>query len=287
MKINQLSARLGAEVTGIDLSRELPEQVFRALRDAFLAHSVLVIRDQDLDPDAFVRASRRFGEMEPYESTVKQFLMPGHPEIILISNVKEDGRNVGIEDAGQYWHTDRSYVEEPAWASLLYARELPVDAQGVVHGDTRFASTVAAFAALPGELKERLGTLQAVHRYIYRYTTPGARPLPEVRHPIALHHPFTGARSLYVNQGFTDRIADLDPASSERLLAQLYTHLAQPRFQYVHQWRPGDIVMWDNFATQHNATGDYKLPLRRLLWRTTIKRPAGNDPARDGIATLR
>lgn len=274
MKISKLSPCLGAEVTGLDLSNALPDHAFQQLRDAFLTHSVLVIRDQHLSPDEFVHVSRKFGALEPYESTVKPFLMPGHPEIILISNVKEGGRNIGIEDAGQYWHTDRSYVLDPAWASLLYAIEIPVDAQGVVRGDTRFASTVAALEALPAAQREYLRGLQAVHRYVYRYTSPGAQPLPEVVHPVVLRHPFTGTESLYVNAGFTDRLVEVDMAHSRTLLDPLYAYIGQPQFIYVHKWRPGDIVMWDNFATQHRATGDYELPLRRLLWRTTIRQPA-------------
>lgn len=273
MNIRPLTDSLGAEVTGVDLSIE-PERVADTLRAAFLAHSVLVVRDQHLNEDQFVRLTRCMGPVEPYESTVKQFLMPGHPEIIVLSNMLENGRPIGIRDAGQYWHTDRSYVKDPAWSSLLHAIRLPVDAQGVTRGDTQFASTVAAFAALPAAMQQRLRGLQAVHRYVYRYTKAPADRLPDVAHPVALRHPYTGRESLYVNKGFTFGIVGMAQAEADALLEELFAHVAQPRFIYVHHWRPGDVVMWDNFATQHNAVADYELPLERLIWRTTVRAPA-------------
>jgi len=273
MKVDKLSPALGAQVTQLDLSREQPDSVYAQLRGALLEHSVLVIRGQSLDPAQFVSVSRQFGELEPYESTVREFLMPDHPEIILISNVKENGRNVGVEDAGQYWHTDRSYVPQPCWSSLLYAIEVPTDEAGTVHGDTHFSSTLAAFAALPESTRRRLRDMRAVHRYIYRYTRPAADRLPPVEHPIALSHPFNGRPSLYVNAGFTECIAGVDVAASQQMLNELYEHVARPEFIYTHHWQPGDIVMWDNFATQHKATGDYRLPMRRLMWRTTVRSP--------------
>jgi taurine dioxygenase len=273
MNIQALTGSLGAEVTGADLSIE-PERVADRLRDAFLAHSVLVVRDQHLNEDQFVRLTRCMGPIEPYESTVKPFLMAGHPEIIVLSNILEDGKPIGIRDAGQYWHTDRSYVKEPAWSSLLHAIRLPVDAQGVTRGDTQFASTVAAFAALPASMQQRLRGLQAVHRYVYRYTKAPEDRLPDVAHPVVLRHPYTGRESLYVNKGFTFGIVGMAQAEADALLEELFAHIAQSRFIYAHHWRPGDVVMWDNFATQHNAVSDYELPLERLIWRTTVRAPA-------------
>jgi taurine dioxygenase len=273
MNIKPLTDSLGAEVTGVDLSVDLPRHA-DTLRAAFLDHSVLVVRDQHLTEEQFVRLGRSFGPLEPYESTVKQFLMPDHPDILVLSNMVKDGRPLGIRDAGQYWHTDRSYVEEPAWSSLLHAIRLPVDAAGVTRGDTQFTSTVAAFAALPEAMQERLRGLRAVHRYIYRYSRAPEQPLPSVVHPVVLKHPYSGRESLYVNKGFTFCIEGMAQAESDALLEELYAHVAQPRFVYTHKWRVGDVLMWDNFATQHNAVRDYELPLERLMWRTTVRAPA-------------
>ncbi len=273
LNIRPLTEHLGAEVTGIDLAKDT-ERHADQLRAAFLDRSVLIVRDQHLNEEQFVRLAHSFGPLEPYESTVKQFLMPEHPEILVLSNMVKDGKPVGIRDAGQYWHTDRSYVKEPAWSSLLHARRLPVDAQGVTRGNTQFASTVAAFAALPDAMRTRLRALRAVHRYIYRYTKAPDNPLPEVSHPVALRHPYNGRESLYVNKGFTFGIEGMPQDESDALLEALYEHIAQPQFVYTHQWRVGDVLLWDNFATQHNAVADYELPLERLMWRTTVRAPA-------------
>jgi taurine dioxygenase len=273
VQIRPLSASLGAEVTGIDLARE-PQRHAQELRSAFLAHGVLVVRDQKLTPDQFVGIARTFGPIEPYESTVKQYLMDGYPDIIVLSNIMRDGKPIGLRDAGQYWHTDRSYVQEPAWSSMLHAIKLPVDAAGVTRGATQFASSTAAWNELPEPLKRKVKDLSAVHRYVYRYTAAPENRLPPVEHPIALRHPYTGAASLYVNRGFTSHVSGMSPEDSDALLAELYAHAEQPRFVYTHQWKPGDLLFWDNFSTQHNAVSDYDLPLERLMWRTTIRRPS-------------
>ena len=276
MKTRPLSEHLGAEVTGIDLNTDLDRHA-DALRALFLDRGVLVIRDQQLDEAQFVRLAKSFGPLEPYESTVKQYLMPAHPDILVLSNMLDAaGQPLGIRDAGQYWHTDRSYVEQPAWSSLLHARVLPVDEQGVTRGNTQFASTLAAAAALPPALRERVRNLQAVHRYLYRYTKAPENQLPPVHHPVLLRHPYNGRESLYVNKGFTSHLEGLDAAASDALLEELYAHVAQPRFVYSHGWRPGDVLMWDNYATQHNAVSDYQLPLQRLMWRTTVRVPHGH-----------
>ena len=272
MKIQPLTEDLGAEATGIDLMRNQNE-LADPLRSALIDRGVLVVRDQRVDAKQFVEIARGFGPIEPYESTVKQFLMPDHPEIIMLSNMMRDGKPLGLSDAGQYWHTDRSYVEEPAWSSMLHAIKLPIDEFGVTHGNTQFTSSIAAFAALPNVMKAQLRKLNAVHRYIYRYTKAPQNPLPPVEHPVVLKHPYNGQECLYVNSGFTSHIVGMSEQKSQVLLKALYAHLAQPQFVYTHQWRTGDVLLWDNFATQHNAVADYQLPLERLMWRTTIRKP--------------
>ncbi len=274
MKIRKITPALGAEVLDVDLSRAPTEAQANALREAILAHGVLLIRDQRLSPSQLAVLSRAFGPIEPYGSTVGEFLMRDEPDVLVLSNIVENGKPVGIQDAGQYWHTDRSYVAEPAWSSLLYAVEVPVGEDGRVRGDTAFTSTVAAFDALPESRKAYLRTLRAVHRYVYRYTAEPKNRLPDAVHPVVLRHPYNGRESLYVNAGFTPAIEGMPAAESDALLAELFAHVAKPEFGFVHHWRVGDIIMWDNFATQHRATGDYGPPLRRLMWRTTVCRPA-------------
>jgi len=268
--VTPTGAALGAVIDDIDLASKLDDATFKEMRQAFLNHSVLVFRNQHLTPEALIDVTRRFAELEPYESTVAEFLMPDHPEIIMISNIVENGRPIGIREAGQYWHTDRSYVKEPSWGSLLYAVEVPHDDQGHPLGDTMFASMAAAYRDLPDALKHDVDGEWATHQYVYRYTKP-VDPLPPVDHPIVARHPFTGVPVLYVNAGFTHDIVGRKDAEGKALLKRLQEHAAKPEHVYRHRWRVGDLVMWDNYATQHNAVGNYDPSRRRLMWRTTMR----------------
>lgn len=270
MKIRQLTKAIGAEVEGLDLRLPIAPPDFAKIRQAFTDHGVLIVRGQDLDADQFIRFARCFGPDESYGSTLSEFLLPGHPEIISLSNIVENGRRLGVQDAGQYWHTDRSYVQQPAWSSMLYSQKIPHDDKGEPLGDTQFASTVAALAALPPDERARLGKLQAWHEYVFRFTKPNDS-MPGVAHPMVLRHPLSGAECLYVNAGFTRRVIGLPPDESKALLERLYAHTARDQFVYRHKWRVGDVLMWDNYSTVHNAVADYGPHQHRLMWRTTIK----------------
>ena len=270
MKIRRLTDVVGAEVEGVDLSGPVASANLAKIKQAFTDHGVLIVRGQALDADQFIRFARTFGPDEPYGSTLSEFLLPGHPEIISLSNIVENGRGLGVQDAGQYWHTDRSYVKQPAWSSMLYARRIPHDDNGEPLGDTLFASTVAALAALPPGERARLGALRAWHEYVFRFSKPNDS-LPGVAQPIILRHPLSGAECLYVNAGFTRRVIGFSPAESKSLLERLYAHTARDEFVYRHKWRVGDVLMWDNYSTVHNAVGNYGPHQHRLMWRTTIK----------------
>lgn len=270
MKIRRLTDVIGAEVEGVDLSGSVAAADLAAIKQAFTDHGVLIVRGQELDPNQLIRFARTFGPDEPYGSTLSEFLLPGHPEIISLSNIVENGHRLGVQDAGQYWHTDRSYVKQPAWSSMLYARRIPHDDRGLPLGDTLFASTVAALAALPATERARLRTLSAWHEYVFRFSTPNDS-LPGVAHPLILRHPLSGAECLYVNAGFTRRVLGLAPEESQALLEHLYAHTARDEFVYRHKWRVGDVLMWDNYSTVHNAVGNYGPHQPRLMWRATIK----------------
>jgi taurine dioxygenase len=280
LTIRPCEAPLGAEIE-IDLSRPPSDEEFAAIEAAFHRHSVVFFRNQELTEEQHIAFSRRFGELEIH--VLKQYLHPRHPEILMVSNVIEDGRPIGIADAGRYWHSDLSYVPAPSRCSLLYAREVPV-ADGRVLGDTLFASAAAAYDALPEATKRRIAGLKAVHRYGDRYarmqasggvraplTDEQKRQTPDVVHPVVRTHPATGRKCLYVNEGFTVAILGLPEDESQGLLAELTAHAVRPDFVYRHNWRRGDLLMWDNCATQHLAVGDYALPQRRLMHRTTVR----------------
>jgi len=282
IEVRKADAPLGAEIAGVDLAKALGDAEFRAIERAFVENAVVVFRDQAIDEAQHVAFSRRFGALEIHVLT--QYLVPGHPEILLISNVVENGHQIGIADAGQYWHTDLSWAAAPSRCSLLYAREVPV-LGGTPLGDTLFASTCAAYDALDPSMKERLVGLKARHRYGDRYKTMSEagrserapltevqkRATPDVIHPVIRTHPISGRKSLYVNEGFTVAIEGLPEAESSALLAELFRHATRPEFIYRHRWRAGDLLMWDNCSTQHKAVADYALPLRRLMHRTTVQ----------------
>ena len=279
MNIRHAPAPLGAEITELDLTQPLDAAAFRAIEDLFHDRGVLVVREQHLTETQHIAFSRRFGGLEIH--VAKEYLKPGYPEILVVSNIVENGRNIGLADAGQYWHSDLSYVANPSRCSLLYALEVPVQ-DGRVLGPTLFASAAHAYGTLPDALKSRLEGLRAVHRYGDRYKKQQAaggraalseeqlKQVPDVSHPVLRPHPFTGRKVLFVNEGFTAFIEGIPAGESDALLRELFAHMVRPETLYTHQWRQGDLLMWDNCLVQHRAIHDYELPLRRLMHRTTV-----------------
>jgi taurine dioxygenase len=280
LEIRLASAPLGAEILGVDLSGDIDDAAFCEIVDLFHEHEVVFFRNQRLTPEQHVAFSRRFGELERH---VRQdCCRPGFPELFVVSNVIENGRPVGSQDAGLFWHSDLCYLQEPSRGSLFYAREVPLDAQGKPVGDTMFASGTAAYQALPEAEKRRLAGLKAVNSYAkgyYRDRRSGPRqPLteeqkrrtPDVEHPVVRTHPYTGKKCLFVNEGYTASIAGMGAEEGDALLARLVEHSTRPEFVYRHQWRVGDFLIWDNCSTQHRAVMDYALPQRRLMERATL-----------------
>ena len=280
LSIRRTGAALGAEILGVDLSQDLDDATFNNIVDAWHEHEVVFFRGQKLTPEQHVKFSRRFGELELHVR--KDCCRPGFHELFVVSNIVVDGKPIGSQDAGLFWHSDLCYLKEPSRASLFYAREVPVDAQGRPVGDTMFASGSAAFNALPEPERRKLAGLKAVNSYAkgyYRDRKSGARkPLteeqkmrtPDVEHPVVRTHPYTGKKCLFVNEGYTSSIVGMSAEESDALLARLVEHSTRPEFVYRHQWRVGDFLMWDNCSTQHRAVMDYALPQRRLMERATL-----------------
>ena len=274
--IRPLDGAMGAEIVGIDLSRELDAADFSRVHQAHLDHHLLVFRDQRITPQQHIDFSRRFGRLMIH--VLHQFHLPGHPEILVVSNIVEDGKPVGLGDAGKYWHSDISYKELPSLGSLLHAQELP--AQG---GDTLFANMHRAYDTLPAALRDAIDGRRAVHSYQAQdgqLQKEGAwRPnlsaqqvaqVQEVVHPVVRTHPESGRRALFVSEGFTTRIEGLPEDESRQILDELFAHSVRPEHLYRHQWQAHDLVFWDNRSLIHLAAGtpDH---LRRKLYRTTIE----------------
>ncbi len=280
MRVQNANAPLGAEITGIDLAQPVDDATFRQIEDLFHDRGVIVFRDQHLTDPQQIEFSRRFGELEIHPATM--YLKPGHPEILVVSNIIEDGRQIGLADAGQYWHTDLSYMASPSRCSLLYAHEVPMK-DGAPLGDTLFVSTTYAYETLDPKIRERVEGLRAVHGYAQRYRMQQAKggraalsddelkKVPDVLHPVVRQHPWTGRKTLFVNEGFTTSIEGLSKEESDALLRAMFDHITRPEVVYRHKWRVGDLLMWDNGSTQHCAVADYALPLRRRMQRTTVR----------------
>lgn len=275
-EVRAFDAPVGAEIIGLDISRPINEADFARIHQAHLEHHVVVFRDQRASPGAQIQFSRRFGPLEIH--VLHQFQLQGHPEILIISNIKENGEPIGLGDAGVYWHSDISYKPQPSLGSLLHAQELPSEG-----GDTLFADQHLAWEALSSELKQRILPLRAEHSYLAKYEelrarnpwrprlTPAqiAQVAPAVQ-PVVRTHPETGRKALFVSEHFTTRIVGLPQAESDALLAELFAHSTRPEFVYRHRWQPHDLVFWDNRSLMHLAAGtpDH---LRRKLYRTTIQ----------------
>ncbi len=280
LQVEPFDGPIGAAITAVDLSQALDELSLETLVEAWNQHHVLVFRDQDLNPEQLLRFSRRFGGMEGH--VLDQYLHPDHPEILVVSNIVENGRHVGIYDAGKYWHADLSDMAEPSRGSVLYAIEIP-EGNGQSLGDTLWTSTAAAYEALDGPMRRRIDGLEAAFSLGHRFnklvedgdqdaalTDVQKAKTQEVLHPVVRTHPLTDRKCIFVNEGHTACIVGLAEDESRTLLEELWAHCIRPEFLYRHRWRPGDVVMWDNVPTQHIAIRDYELPQRRRLHRTTL-----------------
>ena len=278
-EVRRLGASFFAEVNGLDLSRELDDATFAKAKAAHLQHGVVVFRDQHLTPEQHIAFSRRFGPLQIHP--MSQFNLEGTPEILLISNdTHPDDRPVGIPDAGRYWHTDMSYLPEPALGSLLYARAIPDEG-----GDTLFADMTAAYDGLSADMKQKLAKLRAVHHFGSRWAREakqGIRPPqtkeeldrnPPSNHPMVRTHPETGKNAIYAG-GFTIGVEGMPDAEAMELLDWVEKHSTQPKFVHRHKWRLNDLVFWDNRRAMHLATV-YPPEMRRHMHRTTVK---GNAP---------
>ena len=275
MQVNRLGKTFFAEVTDVRLAR-LSDEEFRRIKQAHLEHGVLVFRDQQLTPEEHIAFSRRFGPLQVHP--MMQFNLEGAPEILMVSSDRHpDGRPKGIADAGRYWHTDMSYMTEPALGSLLYARAIPSEG-----GDTMFCDMTAACRDLPADKKQALLKARAVHHFASRWAREsakaGMRPQqtdeekdrnPPVEHPMIRTHPETGEPAIYAG-GFVVSIKH----APEELLAWVNDWVAQPKYIHRHKWRLHDLVFWDNRRVMHHAT-PYPENQRRHMHRTTIK---GNAP---------
>jgi len=288
MEIRPTDAPAGAEICGIRLSGDISADQFAAIERALHQYGVVFFRNQDLNPVEHLRFTRLFGELET--PVLEQYTVPGHRALIILSNVlKEDGRPVGLVDAGQFWHSDSTYRPEPARCSVLHAIEIPTE-DGRPLGDTLFVRTDTAYDRLSDAMKARLKDMRAIHSFAHPYrkvyerapeegggkrdklTEEQRKAALDAIHPVIRTHPVTGRKCLYVNEGLTAGFVGMDETDSEALLRALCAHCTPKDEIYHHKWQVGDVIIWDNCMTQHHATGGYHWPRqRRYLHRATAK----------------
>ncbi len=275
IEFRPLNDAIGAEVLGVDLSEPIAPQAFATIHQGWLRHAILLFRNQSaMTPDDHLALSRLFGEID--EPDTPAFTLPTHPMVAVVSNVRENGKLIGAPNAGRHWHSDSQFLAVPPSASLLLAREVPP-----ADGDTAFANMYAAYEALAPAMRAKVDKLSVRHSRVRAYSIfhPERPPLteaekarvPDVVHPMVRVHPETGRRALYVGgaqHGGT--VEGLPSEESEALLRELRAYCTESRFSYTHEWRAGDLIIWDNRCTMHCAMPFDEAKYRRIMHRTQV-----------------
>ncbi len=276
IEVLPVSAPLGARVTGVDLGQPLDDATWAAIHRAWLDHQVLVFSGQDMTEEDQIRFTRHWGEM-PVRSRYAGRREEGrraHQSIMLVSNIREDGKPIGsLPDGEMMFHSDGSYDEHPYRYTMLYALKVPSHG-----GNTMFANMYRAYETLSEDLKQRCATLQARHGYYAgRHVTPEIKATLGISHssdswthPVVTAHEETGRPVLFVSQLLTQRIVGLPETEADELLDTLLDHGEKPEHIYSHVWTPGDFVIWDNRCVNHART-DFPASEARLLRRTTVQ----------------
>jgi taurine dioxygenase len=279
--VNALSSAGAAEIIGLDCAHFLDEATLAELRRVMREHPVVVIRNQTLTAKQQAAFSRQIGPIEAQDR--KTYCHPDDPDILILSNeIRPDGSAVGIVDAGDYWHSDSSHLDEPCRATVLYAVRNPTSG-----GDTEFCNMYQVYDALPDDLKRRIAGRYGIHHVSKarnpRVAVSTARTdaaayykereaaTADVRQPMVRTHPETGRQALYVSPRFTIGIADMPDEEAQPLLDRLFAIMLDQCFHYRHRWHDGDLVIWDNRCLNHRACGGYSLPDIRRMHRTTIR----------------
>ncbi|MGE5639470.1 MAG: TauD/TfdA dioxygenase family protein [Clostridia bacterium] len=282
MRVIPSGSALGARIEGLDLSSPFPESVFREIEKALGRYSVLRFPRQKLTGAQLRDFAARFGDLEvnvasgPYQE-------PGVPEVMTLSNIVENGKPIGLADAGQGWHTDMSYSRHIALANVLYGIKVP-RRNGKVLGATQFANMHAAYEGLPAKIKSELEGKTILHDFekfweMMRREKGSARPpltdaqrkaKPPVSHPAVLTNPLSGRKVLYANPGYAMRINELPEKESAELLAFLFEHQLKPEYLYTSEWEEGDVLFWEDIGTIHNAVADYGPHEHRLIKRCQV-----------------
>jgi taurine dioxygenase len=282
MKIIPSGASLGAAIEGLDLGTPLPPKAIDAVLQTLGKYGVVRFPRQQLTGRQLRDFSAQLGDLEVHVAS-QAYHEPGLPEVMILSNIVENGKPIGLADAGQGWHTDMSYSRMIAFANVLYGIKIP-RRDGRALGATQFANMQAAYADLPADVKRTLEGKTVLHDFekfweMMRREKASKRPpltdaqrkaKPPVSHPIFLKHPLTGNRVLYANPGYAVRINELPQKESDEMLEFLFRHQLQPKYIYTSQWEEGDVLVWEDIGTIHSAVADYGPHEHRLVKRCQV-----------------
>ncbi len=278
VEFRPLCDALGAEVIGIDVTDDLPEQTIADIRAGWLEFNILLFRNQEMTMDQQRAFTERFGVLKC--SPISRTRWPDHPDVIVFSNIIENGEYIGSppSDVGEGWHSDFFFLEEPAGGSFFYAKEVPTNC-----GETWFANMTRAYEALPDDKKNSLverrctysqiKTLQLLNPDRPPLTDKAKSELPDVSHPMVRIHPETGRSALFVGLRGTPActVDGMKEDEGINFLEGLRTFATKSQFTYEHKWLPGDAILWDNRCTMHRATVFPDDMGRRLCYRTTTE----------------
>ena len=281
LKLTPSGQSLGATIEGLDLAQPLPDVEHAAVVAALGRYGVLRFPRQSLTGRQLADFSARFGTLEVNVAGSHQ--EPGVPEVMILSNIVENGKPIGFADAGQGWHTDMSYSRRFAFANVLYGIRIPLR-DGSPLGATEFSNMHAAYEGMPADLKRRLEGMTVLHDFekfweMMRREKGSKRPplsdaqrkaKPPVSHPAVLTHPLTGRKVLYANPGYAVRINELPEKESAELLEFLFAHQLAPEYRYAFHWQEGDVLVWEDIGTIHNAVADYGPGEHRLIKRCQV-----------------
>ncbi len=269
LTITPISAALGAQIDGIDLTQPLNTEQRDAIEQALLKHQVIFFKKQSITPQQQARFAANFGDLHIHPIYPN---VPEQPEVLVLDTAVTDVRDNAV------WHTDVTFLATPAMGAVLSAKQLPA-----FGGDTLWASGIAAFEGLSKPLQALLDGLTATHDFTKSFPLErfGSTPEdfarwdqtrknnPPLSHPVIRTHPVSGRKSLFVNEGFTTRINELSELESEAILKLLFAHATRPEYTIRWRWEENDVAFWDNRVTQHYAVDDYR-PNRRVMHRATI-----------------
>jgi taurine dioxygenase len=267
-----LTPGLGAEITGLDLSKGVDADTRAALNQALARHAVLVFRDQSMDPAQFSAAGEVFGPLMPQQ--LKQFVLKDHPMVGYNSTHDLPRKNGKLQVRGENYHTDHSNEVCPPKATMLLAISLPSHG-----GDTQFVDVRQAHDDLPSDVKQRIQGLRSRHvhqssrspRSFAKLSPEALQAIPQTWQPLVIRHPDSGRAALYLNTGRMEGIEGMADDAAHALIDQLYQHAIQPRYEYRHVWRKGDMVIWDNRSVMHQANADYNPEELRYLYRLMVQ----------------